>query len=151
MQTTVEQAAGLVEDDYVAVGVAACYHLEDGELKSIQVLEPIPSAYLETVFQGTPTSYQCIQGITVGNALNAGSAADLTGIPEAQFCQNYRDRLAAAARTYKSRPTAQAFVALGKTRTDINHSTEKKRILNKANVVTSADNVRQHDHTHKVL
>ncbi|MGF1522364.1 MAG: hypothetical protein ACFBSF_08610 [Leptolyngbyaceae cyanobacterium] len=149
--TPAEQATELATDDYVAVGVAACYQLEEGELQPVQVLEPIPSAYLETVFQGIPTAYQCIKGITVGQALAESSAAAISGIPETRFCQNFSDRLAAAARTYKSRPTAQAFVALGKTRTDINHSTAKKRILNKANIVTAEDNVRQHEHTHKVL
>ena len=150
MQTPLEHT-GLASDDYVAVGIAACYQLQEGELTAVQVLEPIPSAYLETVFQGTPTSYLCVQGITVGQALADSSAAAISGMQGTHFCQNFSDRVAAAARTYKSRPTAQALVALGETRTDINHSTAKKRVLNAANTVTTEDNVRQHAHTHKVL
>lgn len=151
MRTDIEHNADLLDDDYVVVGVASCYQLEDGELKSIQVLEPIPSAYLETLLQGIPTSYQCVQGTTVGEVLAGENAAALSGIQGTQFCQNFADRVAAAARTYKSRPDAQTLLALGVTCTDINYSTEKKRMLNMANRVTTEDNVRQHEYTHKTL
>jgi hypothetical protein len=40
---------------------------------------------------------------------------------------------------------------LGTTKTDLNYSTERKRVLNAARVVTKDDNVKQHSHTHKVL
>ncbi|MEM9005793.1 MAG: hypothetical protein AAGE59_19995 [Cyanobacteria bacterium P01_F01_bin.86] len=151
MSTNLKHTADLTNNDYVVVGVASCYQLEEGELKSIQVLEPVPSASLETIFQGTPTSYQCLQSMTVGEVLAKENATTISGVEGARFCQNFVDRVAAAARTYKARPSAQAFIPLGEVRTDINHSTEKKRVLNQDNKVTVEDNVRQHSHTHKVL
>ncbi|NER82715.1 MAG: hypothetical protein F6K42_24800 [Leptolyngbya sp. SIO1D8] len=151
VKTAIEQASDLAADDYLVVGVASCYHLEDGDLKPIQVLEPIPSAYLESILQGVPTSYQLVCGTTLGAVMSEEDLSKITGIPQAQICQNFADRVVAAARTYQSRPAAKALVALGETRTDINHSTEKKRVLNLENIVTAADNVRQHEYTHKTL
>ena len=151
MSTSTEHQNGLTDSDYVVVGVASCYQLVEGELQPVQILEPIPSAYLETLFQGISTAYQCVQGTTVGEVLAVKDVATFTGVKGAQFCQNFVDRVAAAARTYKSRPTAQAFVSRGETRTDINYSTAKKRMLNVENTVTTEDNVRQHAYTHKML
>jgi len=141
----------LQADDYLALGVAACFRREESELLPIQVLEPIPSAYLESVFQGVPTSYQCVLGATVDAVLSETDAAKIAGMPEVRFCENFRDRVAAAARTFKSHPEAQSLVPVGETRTDINHSTEKKRVLNLVNVVKAEDNIRQHEYTHRTL
>lgn len=149
--TNIEYYSDLVADDYLVVGVASCYQQIDGELSPIQVLEPIPSAYLESIFQGITTSYQLVYGVTVGTALAATDASAMTGEQGTRFCQNFGDRVAAAARTYKSRPEARSLVPLGETRTDVNHSTDKKRVLNLENVVTAEDNVRQHEYTHRKL
>lgn len=151
MSTENELLDGVSAEDYLAIGVAFCYQMEEGELNSIQVLEPIPSAYLETLLQGIPTSYQCVKGATVGEVLAERNAATMAGIEGAVFCKNFGDRVAAAARTYQSRSEARDLVAVGETRTDINYSTEKKRVLNSENKVTAEDNVRQHEHTHKIL
>lgn len=151
VKTALLQNADLTTDDYLVVGVAACYRLDEGELIPIQVLEPIPSAYLESVFQGVPTSYQCVVGTTVGAFLEMDQVPSIAGIQNIQQCQNFNERAIAAARTYKSRPEAQALVKSGETRTDLNHSTEKKRVVNCTNVVTANDNVRQHKYTHEVL
>ncbi|MBE7384578.1 MAG: hypothetical protein F6J95_024580 [Leptolyngbya sp. SIO1E4] len=146
----IENSPDLTAEDYLVVGVAACYYLDDGDLKPVKVLEPIPSAYLESIFQGVPTSYQRVCGTTIGAAL-AGNMAEVTEGEDTQFCQNFADRVAAAARTYKAHPAAKALVAIGEARSNINHSTEKKRVLNLENIVTAEDNVRQHEYTHKTL
>ncbi len=62
-----------------------------------------------------------------------------------------RDRVIAAARTYQGQPTVKELVAPGTRRTDLNYSTEKKRVFNFKNVVKAEDNVRQHAYTHKKL
>ncbi|MEO1095154.1 MAG: hypothetical protein AAFX01_09660 [Cyanobacteria bacterium J06638_28] len=149
--TALLQNTDLTNEDYLVVGVAACYRLDEGELIPLQVLEPIPSAYLESVLQGIPTSYQCVVGTTVGALLAMEKVPSISGIQNIRRCQNFEERAIAAARTYKSRPEAQTLVKSGETRTDLNHSTEKKRVLNFTNVVRADDNVRQHQYTHEVL
>lgn len=150
-RTKITWDTDLTAEDYFVVGVASCYYMEDGELRPIQVLEPIPSAYLESIFQGVPTSYQYVYGTTLGAVVTEGGIAEMTGLEPVQLCQNFGDRATAAVRTYKARPSAKEWVALGETRHDINYSTEKKRVLNRENVVTPEDNVRQHKYTHEKL
>jgi hypothetical protein len=145
------QAPDLQSDDYLALGIATCFRREAGELEAIQILEPVPSAYLEALFQGVPTSYQCVVGTTVGAVFNSDQVASLSADQGAQLCDNFSDRVLAAARTYKSRPEAKTLVPSGTTSTDLNYSTEKKRVLNVKNVVRTEDNVRQHEYTHKQL
>jgi hypothetical protein len=145
------QAPDLLSDDYLALGIATCFQREAGELESIQILEPIPSAYLESLFQDVPTSYQCVVGTTVGAVFNSDQVAELSAEHGAHLCDNFSDRVLAAARTYKSRPEAKTLVPAGSTSTNLNYSTEKKRVLNFKNVVRTEDNVRQHEYTHKQL
>jgi hypothetical protein len=63
----------------------------------------------------------------------------------------FAERVAAATRTYKSRPQAQAHIPLGVVKQDFNYSLERKRVLNTSRTVSTEDNVKQHSHTHKVL
>lgn len=146
------QAPDLTTDSYLVVGVATCYVRDDGDIQAVTVIEPVPSAYLEAVLKGVPTSYQHLYGTTLGAIAPEGQPTPLTDMPaEAQFCQDFIDRAIATARTYQNHPEAQSNVPVGSRYDDINYSTEKKRVLNMENVVTAADNVKQHDHTHKVL
>jgi hypothetical protein len=139
-------------NSYVVLGLATCYLLQDGETTEVKVVEPLPSAYLETVVQGIATSYAMLWNTTLEQALAqplAGLSADeqLTVQP----CDDFEERLQAAARSYVSRPSAQTLIAAGTPFRDLNYSTEKKRILNPKNRVSKSDNVKQHKHTHKVL
>ena len=151
VNTENECYSDLSSEDFLVVGVASCYQSDEGELKPIQVLEPVPSAYLEAICQGVPTSYRCLWGTTLGAIPTVEDVAKITGIQGIKVCQNLIDRAAATARTYKSRPAAKALITIGELRADINHSTEKKRILNAENVVATEDNVRQHEYTHQQL
>lgn len=145
-----EQAPELTAADYVVVGVATCFRRTEDDLESIKVFEPIPSAYLESLLQGIPTSYEVVKATTLGELENDGFISQF-GIADIHLCDNYRDRLIAAARTYQGHPTAQSHIAIGTQRNDLNYSTEKKRVLNVKNVVKAEDNIRQHAHTHKRL
>ncbi|QQE63803.1 hypothetical protein GFS31_04730 [Leptolyngbya sp. BL0902] len=142
----------LAPDSYVVMGVATCYLRQEGETLALEVMEPIPSAYLETLLQGTPTAYRHIWG----THLEAALACDPTTLtptegPAVQRCADFEQRLVAAARTYQSRPQATTDLPIGTHRQDLNYSTAHKRILNPKNKVSKADNVKQHKYTHEVL
>ena len=150
--TTFPTAPDASANDYLIVGFATCYTKEDGEVKEVTIIEPVPSAYLEAIFKNVPTSYKSLHATTLGAVVNQDQPQMLEGAePQTQFCEDFVTRAFSASRTYRSRPTAKEFIPVGQTRTDINYSTERKRVLNAENIVRTEDNVKQHSHTHKVL
>lgn len=139
-------------DDYVVVGLATCFIKEDGEVHEVKVAEPIPSAALEAIVKGIPTSYQIACATTLGAVLNGENPQMPPEFPpEAQFADDFGFRAIAATRTYKSRPTAQSHIPLGTARRDFKYSIERKRVLNSQRIIRTEDNVKQHEYTHKVL
>jgi hypothetical protein len=149
---TYQNAPDLAADDYVVIGLATCFIKEDGEVHEVEVLEPIPSAALEAIFKGIPTSYKLASATNVGAVVNDEQPTFPTGFPDsAQFADEFVSRVFAAARTYKRRESAQALIPVGSTYSDFQYSVDRKRILNAARLVTKEDNVKQHSHTHKVL
>ncbi|MEB3290843.1 MAG: hypothetical protein VKI82_13075 [Leptolyngbya sp.] len=142
----------LAPDSYVLMGVATCYLRQEGETLAVDVVEPIPSAYLETLVQGTPTAYYQVWGTTLAAALDL-DVATLTpkGDTPIHRCADFEARVIAATRTYQSRPQATTIIPVGTHRQDLNYSTAHKRILNPKNRVSKADNVKQHKYTHEVL
>ncbi|TAE57657.1 MAG: hypothetical protein EAZ76_12685 [Nostocales cyanobacterium] len=154
MTTTISypNASDLTADDYIVIGLATCFYKEDGEVHQIEVIEPIPSAALEAIFKGIPTSYKLVCATTLGSVINGEELLLPAGFPNsAQFGDDFLLRIFSAARTYKRRESAQTLIPVGTTKTDLNYSTERKRILNASRVVSKEDNVKQHSHTHKVL
>ncbi|MEA5502787.1 hypothetical protein VB735_06620 [Halotia wernerae UHCC 0503] len=150
--TSYQNAPDLVADDYIVVGLATCFVKEDGEVHQVEVVEPIPSAALEALLKGIPTSYKLACAITLGDLLDGDTPLLPDGFPEsAQLGEEFVSRVFAAARTYKRRETAKSLIPLGTTYADLNFSIERKRVLNAARVVTKEDNIKQHSHTHKVL
>jgi hypothetical protein len=145
-------APDLGDDDYIAIGLATCFIKEDGEVHQVEVIEPIPSAALEAIFKGIPTSYNLACGTTLGAVLDGDTLSLPDGFPaNAQFGEEFVARAFAAARTYKRREIAKSLIPLGTTYTEFTYSTERKRVLNAKRVVNKEDNVKQHSHTHKVL
>ena len=154
MSSVISQAipSDLVPESYVLMGVATCYLRQEGETLAVEVVEPIPSAYMETLLQGTPTAYRQVWGTTLGEALSFDPASlTLEDGSQARPCADFEQRLVAAARTYQSRPQATTIIPVGTRRDDLNYSTVHKRILNPKNKVSKADNVKQHKYTHQVL
>jgi len=150
--TSYPHATDITENDYIVVGLATCYFKEDGEVHQIEVVEPIPSASLEAIFKGIPTSYKLVCATTLGTLLQDNTLVLPKDFPEtARFGDDFVERAFAAIRTYKRRESAKSLVPLGTTTNKLNYSTERKRILNVARTVTKEDNVKQHSHTHKVL
>lgn len=150
--TVYPNAADLVADDYVAIGLAACFIKQDGEVHQVQVAEPIPSAALEALIKGIPTSFQLATGTTLG-ALIEGQTVQLPADfpPDTQLCDDFAERVTAAARTYKRREVAQVLIPPGTSKTDFNFSTDRKRVLNSERIIKTEDNVKQHAYTHQVL
>ncbi|MEX0267576.1 hypothetical protein AB3R30_00395 [Leptolyngbyaceae cyanobacterium UHCC 1019] len=144
--------SGLVADDYVVLGLATCFIKEEGEIYQVQVIEPIPSAALEAILKGIATSYATAIATTFGAVLSDNTVHLPAEFPaDAQFCDDFASRLIAATRTYKARPIAQAHIPVGIAKSDFNFSVERKRVLNMQRTVSTEDNVKQHEHTHKVL
>lgn len=145
-------ASDLAADDYVVIGLATCFIKDEDGVHSVQVAEPIPSAALEAIVKGIPTSYQTAYATTIGAVLPNDQPQLPAEFPsQTQFCDEFAFRTIAAARTYKTRPDAQAHIPVGTTRQDWNFSIDRKRVLNSERIVKAEDNVKQHSHTHKVL
>ena len=150
--TLFPNAPDISADDYLVLGLATCFYKEDGDVLEVKIIEPIPSAALEALIKGIPTSYQMAYAATLGEVF-AGDTLQLpASFPaEAQFGDEFALRAVAAVRTYKRRPQAQSSIPLGNTYTDFNYSLERKRVLNASRVVSKDDNVKQHAYTHQVL
>ncbi len=145
-------APELSKDDYLVVGLATCFIKEEGDVHEVKVVEPIPSAALEAIVKGIPTSYEMACGTTLGRVLTGETPQRPDDFPSmAQFPDEFAERAIAATRSYKSRPSAKNHIPLGTIRQDFNYSTARKRVLNAENIVRKEDNVKQHEYTHKVL
>ncbi len=142
--------ADLTPDSYLVIGLATCFVKEEGEVKALQILEPIPSAALEALVKGIPTSYKRAWGTSLACLATPEGARAAFG-PEGQLCDDFTERALAAARTYQAKPEAAELIPLGTTRADFNYSVERKRVLNSTPVVRPEDNVKQHAYTHQVL
>ncbi|KGF73572.1 hypothetical protein DO97_19020 [Neosynechococcus sphagnicola sy1] len=139
-------------EDYLVLGLATCFVKEDGQVYEVKVVEPIPSAALEALIKGIPTSYARACATTLGAVLQGETLQMPMDFPaDAQFCEDFAYRAVAAVRTYRIRPVAQAHIPLGSSYQDFNYSTERKRVLNASRVVKTEDNVKQHSYTHQVL
>jgi hypothetical protein len=139
-------------DAYVVVGVATCFVKEEGKLQALKVMEPIPSATLQTLCQGIPTSYEIAIATTFDAVWRNGQPIIPDGFPpDTQIGFDFENRLLATARSYRSKPEAQALIPVGQSKTDLQYSTERKRLLNANRIVRVEDNVKQHAYTHQVL
>ncbi len=150
--TNLANIADVSNDDYCVFGLATCFVREEGETKEIQVIEPIPSAALEALIKGIPTSYKLACAKTIGEIIVNDSLEIPADFPAtSQFCDEFIDRSIACIRTYKKRISAQQYIPLNTVKNDFNYSLERKRILNQINVVNTEDNVKQHSYTHQKL
>ncbi len=148
------QATDLSAEDYCVLGLATCFVRDEGEITQFTVLEPIPSAALEALIKGVPTSYLSACAKTLGEIFPGDTVqipSDLQSDSKINLCDRFAERVAAATRTYKTRPEAKQYIPLGEVKQDFNYSLERKRVLNNSRAVSTEDNVKQHSHTHKVL
>ncbi len=66
MTTILSNAPNLAAEDYCVLGLATCFVKEEGEVLAVKVIEPIPSAALEALIKGTPTSYEMATAKSLG-------------------------------------------------------------------------------------
>ncbi|NET50761.1 MAG: hypothetical protein F6K09_19135 [Merismopedia sp. SIO2A8] len=154
MATTavLSNATDVTADHYLVVGLAHCFIKDEGEVHQVTVLEPIPSAALEALLKGIPTSYSLAYGTRIGDLLSGDNLNRPEVFPtDSQYCDDFAERAIAAARTYHARPAAQVHIPLHTTYQDFNLSLERKRVLNSERIVKAEDNVKQHAYTHQVL
>ena len=141
-------------NDYILVGLAHCFTKQESGVVPVKILEPVPSAYFEALVKGVPTSYKMLYSTRLSALLeeNGPTTAHLPAEAQAaDFCENFAERAMAAARTYQGKPGIQAKLPCGEIFSEVNFSTEKKRVLNTVHKVTAADNVKQHKYTHMTL
>lgn len=146
-------APDLSAEDYVVLGLATCYLKEDNEFHPVQIVEPIPSAALESLVKETPTSYEWAYATTLGRIVSDGVVTLPSEFPsDVQLCDDFAERLTAAIRTYRgSHEAAKQLIEVETVYQDLNYSLERKRILNSERLVKAEDNVKQHEYTHRVL
>jgi hypothetical protein len=150
--TAFSPASDLGPNDYCVLGLATCFLREDGALHPIEVIEPVPSAALEAIFKDVPTSYQQLVAVALGEIASETEFPKPQSFPAgAQWCENFQERLLAAARSYQSRPQSRDLIPLGDSYEPKNYSLERKRVLNAAHLVRPEDNVKQHPLTHQTL
>lgn len=150
--TPIPNAPDVSPDDYVVIGLATCFIKDEEGVHAVEIVEPIPSAALEAIVKGIPTSYKLAVATTVGTVLAEDSPQIPAEFPpQAQFCDDFIFRAYSAARTYQARSTAQSLIPSGAIKSDFNYSTERKRVLNSQRIIRNEDNVKQHEYTHKVL
>lgn len=149
---TYPNAPDLGLDDYILLGLANCFIKDDAGVHQVKVLEPIPSAALEAILKGIPTSYQMAYATTLGQLMpDLSPHIPAVFPPETQFADDFTFRAIAAARTYKTHVSSQSHIPVGTLRSDFNFSLERKRVLNSQRIIRTEDNVKQHEYTHKVL
>lgn len=137
---------------YVVLGLAHCFVRDEGEVHEVEVVEPIPSAALEALLKGIPTSYNKACGVLLGDVLKQDTPQLPSAFPSsAQICDDFASRTLAAARTYQTNESAQTHIPTGSVYEAFNFSTERKRVLNSERIIKTEDNVKQHEYTHKVL
>jgi hypothetical protein len=156
--TAYPQAPDLSPDDYVLVGLATCFVRDEGEVREVQVLEPMPSATaLALINSNSPTSYRVAYGTTLGAILQdqAGQGLQPQSLDQfpsgSQFCADFVERAFAASRTHRRDRSVADRIPVGNTYEDFHYSTERKRLLNAVHTVRAEDNVKQHAYTHQVL
>ena len=111
--TIFASASDLSSEDYCVLGLATCFVRDEGEIEQLTVLEPIPSAALEALIKGIPTSYQMACSTTLGEIFQEDTVKipdNLSSEAEINLCDRFAERVAAATRTYKSRPEAKKHI-----------------------------------------
>ncbi|MEP0917319.1 hypothetical protein NC981_10840 [Leptolyngbya sp. DQ-M1] len=142
----------LTSANYLVVGLATCFIKDDDGVHEVRVVEPIPSAALEAIVKGIPTSYESATATTIGAVISEDSLHLPENFPtDVQFCDDFAFRATASARTYKAKSSAQSHIPAGTSRNDFNFSVDRKRVLNSQRIVKTEDNVKQHQYTHEVL
>merc|ERR1712072_764925 len=144
----------LLDEDYVAVGLACCFARNDeNKLSEAWILEPLTAGTLETIEKGIETSYKQTLALRARDFfegdLNDPSGVNVEnlealsdGFPDVTLCSNIIERSMAASRTFRRREEAK-LLDFNEMSDEYNFSTDRKRILNQIVEVNFDDNVKQ--------
>lgn len=142
----------LAAENYVAMGLAKVFLMNEGKPKEQYIVEPLTAGTLETLQLGVPTSYCRVLATTCGDlfddaamptTLNVEALDKLTEGYDFQLCESILERSMAAARTFRRRPEAASFVPVHETTEDVNFNTDRKRIMDLHYEPKFDDNVKQ--------
>ena len=99
--TPYSNAPDLSTDDYVVIGLANCFIKEDADLHPVKIAEPIPSAALEAIAKGIPTSYELACATTLGAVLEGETYKLPPEFPAStQFCDEFTENFGSKAPSF---------------------------------------------------
>lgn len=135
------------EEDYVTLGVAKVFRRREGELENLLIVEPLPASALDCVARlKVPTSYVRLWATTLGKVPDAISELPSSLVLDGEsvaWGESFTERIQASARTYRRDPNVVALLPTGAIFSDLNHSVERKRLIEDDWVPDFDDNVKQ--------
>jgi hypothetical protein len=133
--------------DYVTLGVAKVFRRTEGKLEDMLIVEPLPASALDCVARlKVPTSYLRLWTTRLGDVPDAISELPDTLVLAGEsvaFADSFTERSQASARTYRRSPEIAGLLPLGVIFSDLNHSTERKRLVEDDWEPDFNDNVKQ--------
>jgi hypothetical protein len=134
-------------EDYITVGVAKVYRRRDGVLEDLLIVEPLPASALDCVARlKVPTSYLRLWATTLGEIPDAISELPDSLVLEGEsvaWAEAFTERSQASARTYRRDPEVVKLLPTGVIFSDLNHSVERKRLIEDDWEPDFNDNVKQ--------
>lgn len=134
-------------EDYVTLGVAKVFRRREGEMENLLIVEPLPASALDCVARlRVPTSYVRLWATTLGEVPDAISELPKTLVLEGEsvaWGEAFTERIQASARTYRRDPDVVSLLPTGVIFSDVNHSTERKRLIEDDWEPDFDDNVKQ--------
>eukprot|EP00897_Mesotaenium_endlicherianum_P001193 jgi/Mesen1/11074/ME000099S10508 len=136
-----------LDDDYICLGLAHCFVKDDnGKLKDVFVIEPIPAGALECMDNGGVTCFKHVTATNLGVALKMDSSLLPAEFADGKFADDFDYRTKCASRTWKRQHPQENLMNLAPkegVRSDWNFSLEDKRVLNMVYEVSDSDNIKQ--------
>ncbi len=133
-------------DDFLTIGVAKVFRRKESKIEELLIIEPLPASALDCVARlQVPTSYMRIWATTLGELPDR-----IDEFPESvrsneklAFGEDFTERCQASARTYRRSPEIVDLLPIGSIFSDVNHSVERKRIIDDDWEPDFSDNVKQ--------
>lgn len=134
-------------EDYITVGVAKVFKRREGKMEDMLIVEPLPASALDCVARlKVPTSYVRLWATTLGEIPDAISELPDTLVLEGEnvaWGEAFTERSQASARTYRRDPDVVALLPTGVIFSDVNHSVDRKRLIEDDWEPDFDDNVKQ--------
>lgn len=120
---------------------------QEANLEELLVIEPVPASAMDCVARlKVPTSYLRLWGTTLGDVPETISDLPPGVVMEGEsvvFGESFTERSQASARTYRRSPEIAKMLPKGQITADINHSVERKRLIEDDWEPDFSDNVKQ--------